>query len=147
MVESLLNWQLWACFHITKTRRRTNQRSEIQPLCKHTCKHAQSSCDWGSHVSRQTPAYALAVGTIEWPQLDLRVTFLDDPWCWHTQWRSIRFPWSALSSVRQNGRLANVCPHFQSAAKAQFQWFTRISWRMIKNKKKQINTQWWLWWL
>lgn len=29
----------------------------------------------------QTPAYALAVGTIEWPQLDLGVTFLDDPCC------------------------------------------------------------------
>lgn len=62
----------------------------------HTCKRAQCSRDWRSRASRQTPAYALAVGTIEWPQLDLRATFLDDPWSWHAQWRSIRFPWSAF---------------------------------------------------
>lgn len=92
--------------------------SAAVPTHTHTCKRAQSSRDWRSRASRQKPAYALAVGTIEWPQLDLRVRFLDDPWSWHAQWRSIRFPWSALSSVRQNGRLANVCP--QSPAKAQF---------------------------
>lgn len=54
-------------------------------------------------VSWQRPAYALAVGTIEWPQLDLRVTFLDDPCCWPTRWRYALSPWSARVSLRRNG--------------------------------------------
>lgn len=48
------------------------------------CKHVQrSTAGKAVGISWQRPAYALAVGTIEWPQLDLRVTFLDDPCCWH----------------------------------------------------------------
>lgn len=86
--------------------------------------------------ARQTAACALAVGTIEWPQLDLGVTFLDDPCCWHTQRRSVLFPWSALASVRQHGRLANVCPHFQ----ARFRWFTvkAVQFKCISWWKKKI---------
>lgn len=58
--------------------------SSFSPPLRHTCKHIQSSTSGKAvGISWQRPAHALAVGTIEWPQLDLRVTFLDDPCCWH----------------------------------------------------------------
>ena len=63
------------------------------------CEHAPSSTtDKAVCISWQRPAYALAVGTIEWPQLDLRVTFLDDPCCWHTRWQSL-IPSSSLKHL------------------------------------------------
>lgn len=86
-------------------------RDELTPVWNlhtvpHLCKHAPSSMtDKAVCISWQRPAYTLAVGTIEWPQLDLRVTFLDDPCCWHSRWQVIDTlsPWSTWVSLRRNG--------------------------------------------